>query len=109
MGKVTLTGYIVVPPDDLARVLAELPNHIELTRNEPGCIAFEVTQAPSDPYRFDVAEEFQDRQAFERPVGSVQPGSQQREEVFGKTMQGTGVEDLGVVDQLAAQTIAIFI
>ncbi len=66
MGKVTLTGYIVVPPDDLARVLAELPNHIELTRNEPGCIAFEVTQAPSDPYRFDVAEEFQDRQAFER-------------------------------------------
>lgn len=45
MSKLILEGYIVVPNSDLAQVLAELPAHIELTRNEAGCLCFEVSQS----------------------------------------------------------------
>ena len=65
MGKVKLSGYIVVPKDDLDLVLSELPNHIDLTRQEVGCISFDVRQSHSEPCRFDVDEEFRSREAFE--------------------------------------------
>ncbi|MCP5178432.1 MAG: antibiotic biosynthesis monooxygenase [Pseudomonadales bacterium] len=65
MGALRLSGHIVVPPEDLDAVLAELPIHIQLTREEPGCRAFSVRQSPTDSRRFDVAEEFVDREAFE--------------------------------------------
>jgi len=65
MGKVILSGYIVVSDNDLAAVKAELPNHIKLTRAEPGCISFEVTQSDVDKNRFDVEELFANREAFD--------------------------------------------
>lgn len=65
MSRVTLTGFIIVPEADLKAIEAEVPNHIRLTREEPGCVAFSVDQSPSDPCRFDVAEEFRDRAAFD--------------------------------------------
>ena len=65
MSRVTLTGYIIVPEKDLEAVLNELPNHIALTRNEPGCLSFSVVQSDANPTRFDVAEEFDSRSAFE--------------------------------------------
>ncbi len=66
MSKITLSGHIEVPSEDLNEVLAELPNHIALTHQEAGCITFSVTRDSSNPQRFDVYEEFTDKVAFEK-------------------------------------------
>jgi quinol monooxygenase YgiN len=52
MTKVTLTGFIVVPDGDLGHLKSELSNHIRLTREEPGCISFTVSQSDSVANRF---------------------------------------------------------
>lgn len=65
MAKVYLDGYLEVPPDRIAAVRAALPEHIRLTRAEPGCLRFEVTQSTDDPTRFVVSEIFADQPAFE--------------------------------------------
>ncbi len=65
MSKVTLKGFILVPEADLDVVMQELPIHTELTRQEAGCLSFQVTQSKAEPNRFDVHEEFRDRTAFE--------------------------------------------
>ena len=65
MTKIVLQGYIVVPEDDLETVKDELPTHIELTREETGCLIFEVSPDEEDPNRFNVYEEFSDKVAFE--------------------------------------------
>ena len=62
---VTLTGYIVVPGDELEQVIKALEIHKELTLQEAGCISFSVQQRESEPCIFDVAEEFESKQAFE--------------------------------------------
>lgn len=59
---VTLTGQITVPPERRAAIRAALPDHIRLTRAEPGCLSFEVTE--TQPGHFDVAERFVDADAF---------------------------------------------
>lgn len=64
-GKVHLDGYMEVPPERSAAVAEALPDHIALTRAEPGCLAFEVTPSPDDPGRFLVSEIFTDRAAFD--------------------------------------------
>lgn len=63
--RVRLTGYIDVPEDRLAEVSTALPNHIALTLAEAGCLSFEVTPDPDLPGRFNVAELFVDRAAFD--------------------------------------------
>lgn len=65
MGKVFLDGYLEVPPDRLAAVREALPVHIELTRAEPGCLAFTVEQSTDEPTHFLVSETFADQPAFE--------------------------------------------
>ena len=65
MSKIVLTGYIVVPTDDLEAVLTALPIHKALTHQEPGCLLFEVTQDPHTSNKFSVYEEFVDQQAFD--------------------------------------------
>ena len=65
MGKVFLDGHLEVPPEHIHAVLAALPEHIELTRAEPGCLRFEVTQSADDPTRFLVSEVFADEPAFD--------------------------------------------
>ena len=62
---IRLTGYIHVPANRLDAVTAALPEHIALTRAEPGCLSFEVTPDPDHPGRFSVAELFTDRAAFD--------------------------------------------
>ncbi len=64
-GKITLQGYIEVPENRLASIRAALPRHISLTRQEPGCLTFNVTENPEISGRFDVYEEFSDKQAFD--------------------------------------------
>lgn len=65
MPKIILEGHIVVSDRDLAAVMAELPTHIQLTRQEEGCLRFDVTQSPHAENVFFVSEEFIDQAAFE--------------------------------------------
>lgn len=62
--KVILTGFIEVPRADLESVKAELATHIELTRNESGCLAFAVEEDPKQECRFIVYEKFVNQNAF---------------------------------------------
>ena len=71
MGNVTLSGFITVPDSELALIKSELPNHIKLTRQEAGCLSFNVTQSDSDKNRFDVIEIFENREAFENHQNRV--------------------------------------
>ena len=71
MSKVTLTGFITVSEDDNADVLNALPNHIKLSRKEPGCLVFKVTQDESIMFRFKVYEEFESKAAFEQHQSRV--------------------------------------
>ncbi|MGR3636805.1 MAG: putative quinol monooxygenase [Shimia sp.] len=63
--RISLTGHIDVPHDRLKAVAQALPKHIALTRAEPGCLSFEVTQDPQNPHRFHVSELFENRAAFD--------------------------------------------
>ncbi|WP_171099426.1 putative quinol monooxygenase [Ruegeria sp. HKCCD7255] len=64
-GKVYLTGHILVPADRVEAVRAALPEHIELTRAEPGCLSFEVVEDADNPGQFNVSEVFENQAAFE--------------------------------------------
>ncbi|MCT4559292.1 MAG: antibiotic biosynthesis monooxygenase [Pelagimonas sp.] len=65
---VTMTGYISVPASRLEAIRAALPDHIRLTRAEPGCVSFDVTEDDTTPgrfpRRFNVHEIFLDAQSF---------------------------------------------
>ena len=61
---VTLSGFLDVPEDRLDAIRAALPEHIRLTRAEPGCLRFDVIESSSTPGRFAVSEEFTDPAAF---------------------------------------------
>ncbi len=65
MSTLRLTGHIDVPPDRLAAVRAALPEHIRLTRAEPGCLRFEVAPDPAVAGRFRVDELFASRADFD--------------------------------------------
>jgi len=63
--KIILEGYITVPNADLEIIRDELPIHTHLTRQESGCILFEVSQDTNDNSRFNVHEEFINQEAFD--------------------------------------------
>lgn len=65
MGRVRLEGYLEVPPERVFQVATALPTHIALTRAEPGCVSFEVTQSQTIPEHFLVSEVFLDQAAFD--------------------------------------------
>ena len=65
MTKVILKGYVIASDQDIPAIAAELPRHIELTLQEAGCIAFQVSQDAESKNRFNVYEEFIDKKAFE--------------------------------------------
>ncbi len=60
---IRLTGTLTCPPEEAAAVRAALPAHVALTRAEPGCLSFEVTETAPDVFAVD--ELFRDRAAFE--------------------------------------------
>ncbi len=64
MPTIHLHGLLICPdPQVAAIVAAHLPQHIELTRAEPGCISFAV-DATEDPWVWSVDEEFEDAASF---------------------------------------------
>jgi len=72
MSKFAIEGHMEVPEEDLAAVLSELPNHASLTRDEPGCIEFEVGQRPGEPHVLDVRELYESREALELHKSRIQ-------------------------------------
>lgn len=64
MGKITVRGYITVPPFQLEAVKEALIVHTELTREEEGCLSFDAVQRTDNPTIFDIYEEFVDDAAF---------------------------------------------
>jgi quinol monooxygenase YgiN len=74
-GAVRLSGKLICASrEEAALVAAHLPEHIRLTRLEPGCLCFEVAQT-DDSMIWRVEELFSDRPAFEahqdRAKGSI--------------------------------------
>jgi len=72
VSKVILSGFILVPASDLSSVLEQLSVHIDLTRNESGCLIFNVEMDADDECKFHVYEEFVDKTAFEKHQQRVQ-------------------------------------
>ena len=64
-GAVLLDGHVDVPAERVAAVMAALPEHIRLTRAEPGCLHFSVTPSNEVPGRLFVSETFVDQTAFD--------------------------------------------
>lgn len=66
MSHVILTGFLICRSlEEAERIAALLPEHVRLTRAEPGCLAFEVIRSMADPVRFAVREIFASRADFE--------------------------------------------
>ncbi len=66
MPKVYLEGLLIAhSAAEHALVDLYLDDHIELTRAEPGCLKFEVTEDPNDRNKFHVSEVFESEEAFE--------------------------------------------
>ena len=64
-GAVRLSGFLLcASAEDIQLVETHLPEHLRLTRAEPGCISFDVTQT-DDPLIWRVEELFVDRAAFD--------------------------------------------
>ena len=62
---IRLRGQLICMSDDEAQaVRAHLPEHLALTRAEPGCLTFEVDQT-DDPMVWEVMEAFRDRASFD--------------------------------------------
>lgn len=70
--QIQLTGYIDVPPHRLDEIIAALPEHIRLTRLEPGCVSFNVSLDPMQAGRFNVAEVFANRADFDQHQNRTQ-------------------------------------
>ena len=59
-----LVGKLICKDDEEAAIVATyLPEHIRLSRAEPGCLSFEVPQIA--PLIWEVRESFTDRAAFD--------------------------------------------
>ncbi|MEM7215062.1 MAG: antibiotic biosynthesis monooxygenase [Pseudomonadota bacterium] len=63
-GAFCLEGHIDVPEDRIPSVTIALEEHIELTRQEPGCIYFKVDPCQKVKGRFLVSEAFVNEEAF---------------------------------------------
>lgn len=62
---ITLTGHLICTDEQQTEaVRRHLPDHLRLTRAEPGCLAFDVTQT-EDPLVWRVEEAFANRAAFD--------------------------------------------
>jgi quinol monooxygenase YgiN len=62
---IRLRGQMVcMTQDEVQAVRAHLPDHLALTRAEPGCLTFEVTET-DDPMVYEVMEAFRDRPSFD--------------------------------------------
>lgn len=69
---IRLTGRLRVPRERLEEIKGLLDTHIALTREEAGCLSFNVTQSQRDSEVFEVNEAFRDKKAFDYHQGRVE-------------------------------------
>ena len=62
---VMLAGYLDIPPNHRRAVNQALPRHIKLTRQEKGCVRFDIVADPQTPERLHVVEIFENQAAFD--------------------------------------------
>ena len=62
---IKLTGYLDVPAERWDAVMESLKTHIDLTRQEPGCISFNVEPCSDTPHRLLVSELFESQEDFD--------------------------------------------
>ncbi|HHL42775.1 MAG TPA: antibiotic biosynthesis monooxygenase [Hellea balneolensis] len=65
MAEIVLTGYVTIPENELSAISEAIPQHVRLTRAEPGCLEFKIAPHENDPCRFSVYERFVDQAAFD--------------------------------------------
>ncbi|PTQ71934.1 quinol monooxygenase YgiN [Celeribacter persicus] len=65
VSKILLTGTMTCAPEEVEHVLALMPEHIRLSRAEPGCLQFDLWQDEVRPTEFHVTEVFRDAYAFD--------------------------------------------
>ncbi|HLR28377.1 MAG TPA: antibiotic biosynthesis monooxygenase [Ruania sp.] len=74
MSIVELRGRLICAHgQDAMIVRRHLPQHIELTRAEPGCLRFDVQQS-DDPLAWTVSEEFVSQAALDMHQARVRAG-----------------------------------
>ncbi len=62
---IRLRGHLRCLTDEQSATVARFaPEHIRLSRAEPGCLSFDIVQS-DDPLVWDVDETFRDRAAFD--------------------------------------------
>ena len=62
---IRLKGHLICMTEDEAHIVrAHLPEHIRLSRAEPGCLTFDVSET-DDPMIWDVQESFRTRADFD--------------------------------------------
>lgn len=62
---IRLRGHLIcLTTEEAATVRWHLPQHIALSRAEPGCLSFDVTPT-DDPLMFEVMESFSTREDFD--------------------------------------------
>lgn len=62
---IRLKGHLICMTDSEAQAVRQhLPEHIRLSRAEPGCLSFDVSQT-DDPMVWDVQESFRTRDDFD--------------------------------------------
>ncbi len=90
-GQVRLSGRLICAPDAESEIVRRyLPEHVRLSRAEPGCLTFSV-EATDDPLIWQVDESYVDRGAFlhhedrmrASTWGSVTVGIRREYQVFG--------------------------
>jgi len=65
IGIIRLSGRLICASPEEAEIVRQfLPDHVRLTKAEPGCISFDVAQT-EDPLVWRVEESFVDKLAFE--------------------------------------------
>lgn len=62
---ITLTGRLLCQETDLELVERFLPDHIRLSRAEPGCLSFDVSPLSDNPLIYEVSETFKTRADFD--------------------------------------------
>lgn len=65
MTRVRLRGRLICDAGDIALVERLLPDHVRLTRAEPGCLRFDVVRAEGVAAEYAVDELFADATAFD--------------------------------------------
>jgi quinol monooxygenase YgiN len=65
MPRIRVTGHLLATAADTPLIERLLPEHIRLSRAEPGCLKFEVVPSATVPFAWALDEAFTDRAAFE--------------------------------------------